>query len=293
MMSFGDTVLIFRDEVIILKRQIFIDIRDYIKDDVDKNTYNTEIKYYNDRRYVITSAQETCLYSCNGCEYDIDSLTIVKNYDVSRYFKQRILSRIHSIQLFNFAPIANIKRFDEILNDVYQWNCIMLGLFGQKFTCPTFDMKLLINTLTTKLVVVSYVEENADYIKAILLTYIRDHYLLLYDMAIYENKKAYPPFISNECIKIIKRNKNIENILKEYKISTKESDEKAKKLYAEYVDSLRFRRGGNSNHLGYFDDSELNWCLKNVLNEDFKSIDNDPEFKFYDMSLKDMLDGNF
>ena len=174
-----------------MKRQIFIDIRDYIKDDVDKTAYNTEIKYYNNRRYVITSAQETCLYSCNGCEYDIDSLTIVKNYAVSRYFKQRILSRIHSIQLFNFAPIANIKRFDEILNDVYQWNCIMLGLFGQKFTCPTFDMKSLINSLTGKLVVGSYVEENPDYIKAILLTYIRDHYLLLYDMAIYENKKAH------------------------------------------------------------------------------------------------------
>jgi hypothetical protein len=276
-----------------MKRQIFIDIRDYIKDDVDKTTYNTEIKYYNDRRYVIASAQEMCLYSCNGCEYDIDSHTIVRNYAVSRYFKQRILSRINSTQLSNFAPIANIKKYDAILNDVYQWNCIMLGLFGQKFTCPTFDMKSLINSLTGKLVVVSYVEENPDYIKAILLTYIRDHYLLLYDMAIYENKKAYSPFISNECINIIKRNKNIENILKEYKLSIKESDEKAKKLYAEYVDSLRFRRGGNSNHFGYFDDSELNWCLKNVLNEDFKNIDNDPEFKFYNMSLKDMLDGNF
>ena len=85
------TVLIFRDEVIILKRQIFIDIRDYIKDDVDKNTYKIEIKYYNNRRYVIISAKEMCLYSCNGCEYDIDSLTIAKNYAVSRYFKKKIL----------------------------------------------------------------------------------------------------------------------------------------------------------------------------------------------------------
>ena len=112
-------------------------------------------------------------------------------------------------------------------------------------------------------------------------------------MAVYKNKKTYWSFISHECMKIINRNKNIENIHKEYELSVKTEDEKAKKLYAEYVDSLRFRRGGNSNHLGYFDDSELNWCLKNILNEDFRNIDKDPEFKFYNMSLKDMLDGNF
>ena len=276
-----------------MKRQIFIDIREYIKDkDADKNTYNLQIKYFNNRRYVITSAKETCLYSCNGCEYDIDSLTIAKNYAVSRYFKKKTLSRIYSTQV-NSILIANIKKLDAILNDVYQWNCIMLGLFGQRVTCPTFDMKLLINTLTAKLVVVSCAEESTDYIKAILLTYIRDHYLLLYDMAIYENKKGYWSFISHECMKIINRNKNIENIHKEYELSVKTEDEKAKKLYAEYVDSLRFRKGGNSNHFGYFDDSELNWQLKNILNEDFRNIDKDPEFKFYDMSLKDMLDGNF
>lgn len=54
-----------------------------------------------------------------------------------------------------------------------------------------------------------------------------------------------------------------------------------------YLDAFRDGR------IEYPEDKETAWKIKNVFVEDFTNIEDDPEWKFYNMSMKDLLSGNF
>lgn len=62
------------------------------------------------------------------------------------------------------------------------------------------------------------------------------------------------------------------------------SKTKVKNLYLD-----AFRDG----KIAYPEDKETAWKMKNVFIEDFTNIEDDPEWKFYNMSMKDLMDGNF
>lgn len=43
----------------------------------------------------------------------------------------------------------------------------------------------------------------------------------------------------------------------------------------------------------YPEDKETAWRMKNIFIEDFTNIEDDPEWKFYNMNMKDLMSGNF
>jgi hypothetical protein len=126
------------------------------------------------------------------------------------------------------------------------------------------------------------------------------------------DNKNNKTFISDYAMSIFKRNQTVENILNEHntvvekklaEITDREEKErlikqKARKItcspeYLEYLQYIKFQRKYNSYHFQYPENDELKWHLKNALNEDFTSIEDDPEWKFYNMDMKDLLSGNF
>lgn len=54
-----------------------------------------------------------------------------------------------------------------------------------------------------------------------------------------------------------------------------------------YLDAFR------DGKIEYPEDKETAWKMKNVFIEDFTNIEDDPEWKFYNMNMKDLLSGNF
>ena len=54
-----------------------------------------------------------------------------------------------------------------------------------------------------------------------------------------------------------------------------------------YLDAFRDGR------IEYPEDKETAWKIKNVFVEDFTNIEDDPEWKFYNMNMKDLMNGNF
>lgn len=154
-------------------------------------------------------------------------------------------------------------------------------------------------------------EIDQSYNDAIIIAYIKSRSMLLYDMMISDNKNNRT-FIPDYAMRIFKRNQTVENILDEHntvvwkklaEITDREereriSKQKARRVtcspeYLEYLQYIKFQREYNSYHFQYPEDDELKWHLKNALNEDFTNIEDDPEWKFYNMSMKDLMSGNF
>lgn len=280
-----------------------------IDDFIDSLNYRrTCVKYFNNRKYVFISPVRNII-RCDFDGYMIDIKVMKYNFGIFESIRNEIHDYIYKLPYM----ISDLSVYDEILDKVHRWNYMILSFFGNKITKPTFKMRELFKRLRANRYdkINSGFDLDQSYNDAVIIAYIKSRSMLLYDMMISDNKNNRT-FIPDYAMMIFKRNQTVENILNEHnaivgkklaEITARDEMERISKQkarmvtcspeYLEYLQYIKFQREYNSYHFQYPEDDELKWHLKNALNEDFTNIEDDPEWKFYNMNMKDLMNGNF